>query len=529
MWFVVLSRERGRHAQGWCAMVACGFGARARAMAEAPRLDERAPAGAVKRRYALLINPFYAKDAHGSFGKHVLTPTLALTSVAAGTPQGEEGWDVRIWDENLLQGSPPVDPMPEVVGVTVHLTFAHRAYELARWYRARGAKVVLGGLHVQSCPDEAAQHADAIALGDGAVLWGQILRDVDAGTLQPRYACGFGRPYRENPPPRRDLLPRSSYLTTTSVIATRGCHNRCGFCYLATRGLQMPYQMLDVEQVVQQIRQDGQPYAVFTDNNLGSNRDYLHRLCEALRPTKIIWSAAVSLDTTDDPQLVREMALAGCTGVFVGFETLNGANLAAAGKRSPRPDDYARRVGIFHDSGIQVNGSFVFGFDEDGPDVFARTVEWIEQARLACATFHILTPYPGTPLFAQYEREGRLLHSDWRLYDTSHVVFRPKRMTVEQLEEGYAWTYRRMFSAASIWRRRPATLSGLPAYLAAALLYKKCNWLWPWLIRYRLTGPVWRPLIQLARWRHLAWREREVSRLGLEPRTLALKVPCSTN
>lgn len=477
-------------------------------MFEAPCLDASIMAGEVKRRYALLINPFYAKDAHGSFGKHVLTPTLALTTVASGTPIG---WDVEIWDENLLQGPPPADPMPEVVGITVHLTFAHRAYELARWYRARGAKVVLGGLHVQTCPDEAQQYADAIALGDGAVLWRQILNDVDEGKLQARYACGFGRPYRENPPPRRDLLPRNSYLTTSSIVATRGCHNRCGFCYLATDGLRMPYQMLGVEQVVEQIRQDAQPYAVFTDNNLGSNRQYLYSLCQALRPLEVIWSAAVSLDVTDDPELVREMSRAGCTGVFVGFETLNAANLAAAGKRSPRPEDYGRRVNVFHDNNIQVNGSFVFGFDEDGPDVFQETADWIERTRLACATFHILTPYPGTPLFAQYEREGRLLHHNWSLYDTSHVVFRPRRMTVEQLQDGYACTYLRIFSMPSIWKRRPMQISGLPAYLAGALLYKKCNWLWPLLIRYRLTGHVWRPLITLARWRHLAWRRRHTS------------------
>ncbi len=491
----------------------------ASATSEAPYLDASLAAGEVKRRYALLINPFYVKDAHGSFGKHVLTPTLALTTVAAGTP---DGWEVRIWDENLLQGPPPADPTPQVVGITVHLTFAHRAYELAAWYRARGAKVVLGGLHVQTCPEEAQQHADAIALGDGAVLWGQILNDVDAGTLQTWYTCGFGRPYRENPPPRRDLLPRNSFLTTSSIVATRGCHNRCGFCYLATDGLRMPYQMLDIEQVVEQIRRDDQTYAVFTDNNLGSNREYLRSLCKALQPLRVIWSAAVSLDVTDDPELVQEMALAGCTGVFVGFETLNAANLVAAGKRSPRPGDYGRRVRVFHDNDIQVNGSFVFGFDEDGSEVFSETLDWIEHARLACATFHILTPYPGTPLFAQYEREGRLLHRDWGLYDTSHVVFQPKRMTVEQLQDGYAWTYRQMFSASSIWKRRPAQIGGLPAYLAAALLYKKCNWLWPLLIRYRLTGPVWRPLVRLARWRHLAWRRRR-TRFPFSPQCKAME------
>src|SRR5882724_6124784 len=155
-----------------------------RAMRVAPRLDQFLKTGPVRVRHALLINPFYPKDPHASFGKHVLTPTLALTSVAAATPPG---WRVEYWDENLLQGRPPFTPMPEVVGISVHLTFARRAYELAAWYRARGARVVLGGLHVLSCPDEAAPHADALAVGDGVQLWPRILTDVERGTLAPRY------------------------------------------------------------------------------------------------------------------------------------------------------------------------------------------------------------------------------------------------------------------------------------------------------------------------------------------------------
>ena len=178
---------------------------------------------------------------------------------------------------------------------------------------------------------------------------------------------------------------------------------------------------------------------------------------------------------TDDPSLVREMALAGCTGVFVGFESLTDENLADARKKTPRTDDYARRVRILHDDGIQVNGSFVLGFDHDRPDVFASTAQWIEENRLECATFHILTPYPGTPLFRQMEREGRLLHQDWTLYDTAHVVFRPRHMTPEELDDGYAWCYERLFSHASIWRRRPDDWRAVLPYLAMSYLYKRCE------------------------------------------------------
>jgi radical SAM superfamily enzyme YgiQ (UPF0313 family) len=473
-------------------------------MTRPPQLNPAILTGPIEPRTALLINPFYPKDPNASFGKHVLTPTLALTSFAATTP---EHWRLQYWDENLLDGRPPFTPMPEVVGITVHLTFARRAFELAHWYRSRGSKVVLGGLHVLSCPDECGPHADALAIGDGVQLWPRILADVETGCLRPRYAAVYETDYREDPPPRRALLPRRSFLTTTSLIATRGCHNRCGFCYLATDGLRMPYRMRDPQQVAAEFLADAQPYAVFTDNNLGSNPEYLRQLCRALRPLNRIWSAAVSIEVTDDPSLVRAMALAGCTGVFVGFESLTDENLSEARKKTPRTTDYARRVRILHDHGIQVNGSFVLGFDHDRKDVFARTAEWIEENRLECATLHILTPYPATPLFRQMEADGRLLHRDWAMYDTAHAVFRPKHMTPEELESGYGWMYQRLFSHASIWRRRPADWRSVAPYLAMSYLYKRSNRFWRFLIMHHLVHAVWRPLVELTRLRHVRFRQ----------------------
>ena len=485
-----------------------------REFCEAPHLDATWRPAAVQPRLALLVNPFYPKDSHTSFGKHVLTPTLALTSIAAATPSD---WEVRYWDENLLQGPPPREPFPQLVGITVHLTFAARAYELARWYRDRGALVVLGGLHVASCPEEATPHANAIAIGEGVQLWPRILADADRGALRPVYRGDFRRPYGDDPGPRRDLVPRAAFLTTTSLMATRGCHNRCDFCHLATDGVHVPYSVRDPEDVVAEWRADAQPYAVFVDNNLGSHPAYLRRLCRALRPLERIWSAAVTIDVTDDPHLVREMALAGCTGVFVGFESLSDRNLADAGKRTPPAGDYARRVRILHDHGIQVNGSFVLGFDHDGPDVFARTVAWIEENRLECATFHILTPYPGTPLFRRLEGEGRILHRDWRLYDTAHVVFRPARMAAEELAAGYVYCYERLFSHTSIWRRRPQQLSAVAPYLAMSYLYKRSNWLWHHLIRHRLTARMWWPLVEATRRRHVRYRRRLAVRAVTAP------------
>jgi hypothetical protein len=208
-------------------------------MTQPPRLDSMAKASPPTPRTALLINPFYPKDPVASFGKHVLTPSLALTSIAGSTPPS---WQVRYWDENLLQGPPPFRPFPALVGITVHLTFATRAYELARWYRDRGAQVVLGGLHVLSCPDEAAQHADSIRARRGRADLAADPARRRGGDLaaEVRGKLAHGR-IGTIPRLAATYLPRRSFLTTTSLIATRGCHNRCGFCYLATEGMDMPY------------------------------------------------------------------------------------------------------------------------------------------------------------------------------------------------------------------------------------------------------------------------------------------------
>ena len=358
-----------------------------------------------------------------------------------------------------------------------------------------------------SCPEECAPHADALAIGDGVQLWPRILADVESDRLCSKYVATYENDYGEDPRPRRSILPRQSFLTTTSLIATRGCHNRCGFCYLATEGLRMPYRMRDPDKIAAEFEADDQPYGVFIDNNLGSNRQYLRELCQALRPLNKIWSAAVSIDVTDDPGLIRTMALGGCTGVFVGFESLTDENLADARKKTPETSDYARRVRMLHENGIQVNGSFVLGFDHDRKDVFARTAEWIEENRLECSTFHILTPYPATPLFKQMEATGRLLHGDWALYDTAHAVFLPKHMSPEELERGYEWIYERLLSRASIWRRRPDDWRAVGPYLAMSYLYKRSNRFWHLLIKHHLVHAVWRPLVELTRIRHLRFRQ----------------------
>ena len=454
----------------------------------------------------LLINPRYRRNPCSSAGRHALTPSLALPSIAAATPAG---WGIRLHDENLSWGEPPMDPRPAVVGITVHTAFAGRAYELARRYRAAGARVVLGGLHVTALPDEARAHADVVVVGEGVSVWPRVLRQVHDGTLGGGAVVeGSYRspPFADSPWPRRDLLPAGAFLTRGSIIATRGCTQRCGYCYLATRNVKAPYQKRPVHDVMKEIDAVGERFVVFTDNNLMADPRYAMELCGALQSRRLLWSAAVTIDVARDRRLVRAMAASGCQGVFIGLETLTDETLREQHKRTLPPSEYRRAVALLHEHGIEVNGSFVFGFDHDGPDVFDRTLEFIVGERLECATFHILTPYPGTPLFEQLERQGRLLTRDWSRYDTAHAVFKPARMSVEQLELGYRRAYRELYGWRTVIARRPTghgpigDLVHTGAYLAMTALYKKWDLLWRALVPLRMTHAVWHPLVEL-HWR----------------------------
>jgi radical SAM superfamily enzyme YgiQ (UPF0313 family) len=171
---------------------------------------------------------------------------------------------------------------------------------------------------------------------------------------------------------------------------------------------------------------------------------------------------------------------------------------------------------MLHDHGIQVNGSFVLGFDHDRPDVFAQTAEWVEANRLECATFHILTPYPRTPLFRRWRPKDGCSHRDWSRYDTAHAVFRPRHMSPRSLDQGYAWTYRRLFSHASIWRRRPEDWRAIRPTWRCRTSTSVRTVFWHLLIQQDLVPWCWRPLVELTRRRHVSYRRRLARQPGVD-------------
>src|SRR5947199_387802 len=365
--------------------------------------------------------------------KYSLFPPLGLATLAAYLAPDDEA---VIVDEHVQ----PLDTSdrPDLVLIRVYITNAYRAYRIADHYRAKGSFVALGGLHVTSLPEEAAAHADAIFLGPGEQTFPIFLEDFRLGQAKKVYASTFGRTLDRIPAIRRDLIRRRNYLVPNSIVVTRGCPQHCDFCYkdaFFEGGKSFYTQRVD-DALAEIARLPGR-HLYFLDDRLFGNRRFASALFAGMAGTGRVWQAAGTVDSVLAPGLLQEAVAAGLRSLFVGFETVNAGNLAGQRKRQNIGRDYAAVVRRLHDVGVMVNASFVFGMDDDGPDVFDRTVEWAVGQGMETATFHILTPYPSTALHTRINSAGRILHSNWDLYDTRHTVFRPAVMTPEQLEAGY--------------------------------------------------------------------------------------------
>ena len=392
--------------------------------------------------------------------KYSLFPPLGLATLAAYL--GDDA-DVEIQDEHVE--ALDLDDAPDLVVIQVYITSAHRSYRLADYYRSRGAYVALGGLHVTSLPDEAAAHADTIFLGPGEDTWPRFLDDFKRGCAKPVYQSTL-RTLQGLPPIRRDLIKRRLYLVPNSIVVSRGCPHVCDFCYKEAffEGGRSFYTQT-VDAALAEIERLPGRHLYFLDDHLFGDRRFASALFDGMRGMGRLWQAAGTVNAVLAPDLLERAVEAGLRSLFVGFETLNPANLAEQRKYQNMRRDYAAAIKRLHDLGVMINGSFVFGMDADDGSVFERTVEWAIEHGIETATFHILTPYPGTALYQRIAAQKRLTTDDWDLYDTRHAVFRPARLTAAELEYGYHWAYREFYRWKSIVRgaaahgdrhRRPA-------------------------------------------------------------------------
>jgi radical SAM superfamily enzyme YgiQ (UPF0313 family) len=417
--------------------------------------------------------------------KYSLFPPLGLATLAAYLAPEDE---VSLQDEHVE--TLDTDDEPDLVGIEVYVTSARRAYALADLYRARGARVVLGGLHVTSLPEEAARHADAIVVGPAEEAWPRLLADLRRGCLQPVYRSS-ARTLVALLPVRRDLIRRELYLVPNSIVVSRGCPHSCAFCYkdgFFSGG--RSFYVQPVEDALAEIERLPGRHLYFLDDHLFGHPAFAAALFDGMRGMARLWQAAATVDSVLRPGLLERAVACGLRSLFVGFETLGTEGLRAQGKRQNLGRDYGEAVRRLHGLGVMVNASFVFGLDEDDPSVFERTVEWAIGQGIETATFHVLTPYPGTAVFRRMEAEGRLIHRDWDLYDTRHAVFRPARMSPVELEQGYRRAYRDFYRWGSILRAAAShadLVAGL-RHAAYAVGWKKCEPVWDLLIRARRVG-----------------------------------------
>lgn len=414
--------------------------------------------------------------------KYSLFPPLGLATLAGYFDETDE---VTIQDEHVEKLD--LDDQPDLVVIQVYITSAYRAYELADHYRGRGAHVCLGGLHVTSLPAEAALHADTIFLGPGEDTWPAFLQDYRAGSPGGVYRSRERTLYGA-PPVRRDLIKRHLYLVPNSIVVSRGCPHTCDFCYKEAffRGGKSFYT-LAVEQALEEIERLPGRHLYFLDDHLLGHPRFASALFNGMRGMGRLWQAAGTVQSVLRPNLLEKAVASGLRSLFVGFETLSADNLRDQGKTQNLNRDYAAAIRRLHDLGVMVNASFVFGMDADDEAVFDRTVEWAIDHGIETATFHILTPYPGTALYKRLKAQGRITSQNWNLFDTRHVVFQPARMSASALVNGYWRAYREFYKWESIVRSARAHASSLEGvrHFAYAAGWKKFEPLWDWVIRLR--------------------------------------------
>ena len=398
--------------------------------------------------------------------KKTLSPPLGLAMVAAVTPPDVE---ISLTDENIT--TIDFEQQIDLVGITVLTVTAQRAYEIADTFRAKGVKVVLGGIHPSIMPEEAGQHADAIVIGEAEGVWPKVIEDFKANKLQVVYQ-GHEHPSLVGLPiPRRDLFARGAYYIRNTLSTTRGCPYSCDFCTV-TSFFGHTYRCRPVEEVIREIETlDKKGLIVFLDDNIAGNPKHAKELFRALIPYKIKWVAQASVTIARDTELLKLAADSGCISLFIGFESLSPASLAAVSKKINVVDEYEEVIKKIHSYGIAIHGFFIFGFDEEDENVFRRTVHFAQKMRLETAQFDYLTPYPGTALGESMDKAGRVVTKDWTQYGYE-VVFEPRPMTRETLQRGHDWAWCEFYSLPSIWRRLGIRHPHLWAFWIANLSFR---------------------------------------------------------
>jgi radical SAM superfamily enzyme YgiQ (UPF0313 family) len=406
---------------------------------------------------------------------------LGMQTVMACTPPGT---DVELVDEYLQ----PIDydVKTDLVALAAKTSCVTYAYEVARRFREKGKRVVMGGIHASLRPDEALKHVDCVVTGEAETVWPEVVRDFERGKLKARYDASGFPPMDQIPVPAWNKGTPSEYLFH-QIQTTRGCPFRCRFCSVPDISGQ-DFRFKPVDRVIKELRAlpkargpiaSGKPLYVVDDNFISRTRytKDLLRAMARMEPKITGWSAETTLNVANDEEMLDLFKAAGCATLIIGFESVTEASLDAMDKPVNYCLTYQEAIDRIHARGMTIFGNFIVGFDTDTRGVFKQTFDFVQKTGILYPFFSILTPMPGTKLFDDYAAAGRLDHQDWHLYDTRHVVFEPKNMSSDELMDGYVWLYERCYGESGLyermeknWRRRTTASNALEKAFVAARL-----------------------------------------------------------
>jgi radical SAM superfamily enzyme YgiQ (UPF0313 family) len=416
------------------------------------RLSLRTPNSELQTRPVKKVFLIFPREKGIKFSNDTLYPfpILGLTLLAALFPKT---YEVKIINEAIEKIDFNADV--DLVGITALTCVIKRAYAVADRFREKGVKVILGGVHPSLLPEEAKEHADSVFVGEAERRIGAVLKDFEAGGLKPFYQSQEWSDLREMSVPRRELLGGHYKSFFKAIETTRGCPNRCEFCSVPTLNGKCyrtrPLEDLDRE-LSQIVKKKGE-YLFLVDDNVTAKEDYALALFEIFKRHRVKWMAFSTIKIAMNEALLKKARESGCISLFIGFESLLQENLDGASKRFVNAKELTNWVKTIQQHRIGIHGSFIFGFDGDDAAVFKRTVEFVQENNIEIPSFSVLTPFPGTPLQKRLEEEGRIFDRDWAHYDMSHVVFKPKNMTVQELQEGYLWAQKYICAPRSILKR----------------------------------------------------------------------------
>lgn len=377
-------------------------------------------------------------------------PRLSLPVIASLTPHDitveilDEYFDTIDFDQNV-----------DLIGLTAMSTQAPRAYQVADEFRKRGKKVIMGGSHATALPEEALNHVDSVVIGEAEGVWPIALQDFQNGHLMKIYQSPVFPSLEGLPIPRYDLLQEERYRLLRinfPIQVGRGCPNRCEFCSV-NQFFGHRYRHRPVEEVVEEIKKIDKRGIVFVDDNIVGHPPFAKSLFEHLIPLKIRWAGQISLNIAKDDELLDLAVRSGCALMFIGLETLSKKTFQDMRKTFFYPEEMAELLHKIQQRGVLIRASVIFGFDDDDRDVFEKTVNFLIGNKITYTDFNILTPLPGTQILSQFEKENRILDWDWSKYNFKNVVFQPKRMTKEELEENFWKASRNFYSVPSIIKR----------------------------------------------------------------------------